>query len=93
MSNEPDLPSIDPAMLAQVSGGASDSSDQLTLMLNQLMSSIKDLAANRNSSGNDQLMQFLPIFMMMSQRDQPHAVEAPVAAPPPPGDGWVKVSG
>jgi hypothetical protein len=82
-----DLPSIDPTQLAAVTGGTS-SSDAATQMLQQLMSSIKDLAQNQNGGSSNQFMQMLPMFMMMSQRQQ----AAPAPAPePPPGDGWIRV--
>jgi hypothetical protein len=79
-----DLPSIDPAQLAAVTGGTS-SDDAVTQMLQQLVSSIQDLAQNANG-GNNQFMQMLP----MMQRNQ----AAPVAAAPepPPGDGWIRVA-
>ena len=86
MSN--DLPSIDPAQLEAVTGGTS-TDDAMTQMLQQLMSSIQDLAQNQNGGGaNNQFMQLLPIMMMMRQQQQPAAVAAPE---PPPGDGWVRV--
>lgn len=83
-----DLPAIDPAQLAAVTGGTS-TDDAVTQMLQQLMSSIQDLAKNANSGGSNQFMQMLPIMMMMRQQQQ----AAPVAAEPepPPGDGWVRV--
>ncbi len=83
-----DLPSIDPEKLQAVTGGTGTTDDAVTQMLQQLMSSIQDIAKNQ-SGGNNQLMQMLPIFMMMSQRNQ----AAPAPAPePPPGDGWVRVA-
>jgi hypothetical protein len=70
-----DLTTIDPAQLAAVTGGATstDQSQQLQLMLQQLMSSIQDLAKNNQNGGNNQLMQLLPIFMMMRDRNAPAA--------------------
>ncbi len=84
-----DLPSIDPAQLEAVTGGATSSDDAVSQMLQQLLSSIQDLAQNQNG-GNNQLTQMLPIMMMMmSQRQQ----AAPAPAPePPPGDGWIRVA-
>jgi hypothetical protein len=88
MSN--DLPAIDPAELAAVTGGTS-SSDAMTQMLQQLMSSIQDLAKNANGGGgSSQFMQMLPIMMMMRQQQAPAQVAAPVD--PPPGDGWIRVA-
>lgn len=60
VSNE--LETIDPAQLAQVAGGAS-SNDQITAVLTQITSSIKDLASSR-SSGSDP-MQMMMMMMMM----------------------------
>ena len=83
-----DLPSIDPARLAAVTGGTS-SDDAVTQMLQQLMSSIQDLAQNQANGGNNQFMQMLPMMMMMMGRQEP----APAPAPePPPGDGWIRVA-
>lgn len=56
--------SIDPSALETVAGGASrGSSDQVTAMLTQISSSIKDLASQKNS-GSDP-MQMMLIMMMM----------------------------
>ena len=56
--------SIDPTALEKVAGGASrGSSDQVTAMLTQITSSIKDLASQK-SSGSDP-MQMMLIMMMM----------------------------
>ncbi len=89
-----ELPTIDPAQLASVNGGAT-TDDALTAMLQQLMTSIQDLAQNQNSGGNNQLMEMLPIFMMLRGRNAPPPapVAPPAPAAPPPGDGWIKVSG
>jgi hypothetical protein len=83
-----DLPSIDPAQLEAVTGGTS-TDDAVTQMLQQLMSSIQDLAQNANGGGNNQMMQMLPIMMMMRQQQQPAQAAAPE---PPPGDGWIRVA-
>jgi hypothetical protein len=94
--NHNQLPSIDAEMLAAVTGGATDNTDAVTQMLQSLMTSIKDLASQRNS-GSDQFMQLLPMMMMMmSRQQQPQVVAAaPVVAPNGPigpGDGWVRVA-
>jgi hypothetical protein len=75
-----DLTTIDPAQLAAVTGGttSTDQSQQLQMMLQQLMSSIQSLAQNQGG-GNNQLMQLLPIFMMMRDRNAP--APAPVVYP------------
>lgn len=87
------LPPIDPAQLEAVTGGvtsgSSDPNQQVTLMLQQLMESISDLAKNRNSGGNG-FMQMLPFLMMMQHSQQP--APAPQPAGPPPGDGWIRVA-
>lgn len=86
-----DLPSIDPAALEAVTGGTSTgTSSQVTLMLQQLMSSIQDLASNQGNNSTNQFMQMLPILMMMNRRQEPPPPPAPVA--PPPGDGWIRVA-
>ena len=82
------LPEIDLAQLEAVIGGAAGS-EQIATMLQSLLSSIKDLASARQSSGPD-FMQMLPLLMMMQQRRQPEPVAAP--APPSPGDGWIRVA-
>jgi hypothetical protein len=67
MSSSPKDPfaSIDPNALEKVAGGASrtSSNDQVTQMLTQISSSIKDLAGSKNS-GSDP-MQMMLIMMMM----------------------------
>jgi hypothetical protein len=72
--------------LVRVSGGASrvtsrsgSSSDQLTLMLTQITSSIKDLATNKNQSDPMQMM-----MMMMMMGGGGGGGGAAAAAPPPP---------
>ena len=68
MSTKP-FESIDPAQLATVAGGASrvsarsGSNDQLTAMLTQITSSIKDLAGSQ-SSGMDPMMMMVMMMMM-----------------------------
>jgi hypothetical protein len=85
-----DLPSIDPAQLAAVTGGTGSTDDAVTQMLQQLMSSIQDIAKNQSGGSNNQFMQMLPIMMMMMNRQQP-AAPAPYPEPPP-GDGWIRVA-
>ena len=57
--------SIDPTTLEQVAGGASrgSSNDQVTAMLTQITSSIKDLASS-NNSGSDPMQMMLMMMMM-----------------------------
>ena len=73
--------------LAHVAGGASrvtsrssGSSDQMTLMLTQLTSQIKDLAANKNSGMDPTMM----MMMMMMMGGGGGGGAAAAAAPPPP---------
>ncbi len=77
-----DLPTIDPAQLGAVTGGATaaDSSDQLQMMMQQLLGSIQDLAQNQNG-GNNQLMQMLPILMMLRGRGGGGPAPQPVVYP------------
>ena len=56
------LETIDPDMLARVSGGAT-SNDQLTTMLTQITSSINDLAKN-NQNQSDPTMMMMMMMMM-----------------------------
>ena len=87
------LATIDPTVLATVTGGASSSSDQIATMLQSLMSSIKDLAQSRNQGSGSDFMQMLPMMMMMS-RGPSGPVEAAPSPLPPDGDpnGWTKVA-
>jgi hypothetical protein len=73
--------------LARILGGASrvtsrssGSNDQLTTMLTQITSSIKDLAGNKNQSDPMQMM----MMMMMMGGGGGGGGGAPAAAPPPP---------
>ncbi len=64
--------------LSTVSGGAAKN-DQLTSTLTSVQSSIKDLASQKNNSGNDML---LPLAMMMAfNRPQGPTVVATGGAP------------
>jgi hypothetical protein len=92
--DETQLASIDPDMLAAVTGGASSgSSEQVTMMLRSLMSSIEELAASRKQSSGFDFMQMLPMMMMMN-RGQGAPVEAVQPPMPPDGDpsGWTRVA-
>lgn len=64
--------SVDPQQLATVAGGASRVSSrssggdaELTAMLTQIGSSIKDLAAAKNTSSGGDTMQLMMMMMMM----------------------------
>jgi hypothetical protein len=88
MADDNELASIDLDQLAAVTGGATE---EITLMLQSLLSSIQDLAQSRNSGG-DSFMQMLPMMMMMMRGRQQQQMVAPEAPPPSPGDGWIRVA-
>jgi hypothetical protein len=77
MSNE--LQTIDPAALAQVSGGTTvttgnattttTTNDQILASLNGILTSIQGLAQPQNTGFNQTEM--LMLFMLMQQRSQP----------------------
>jgi len=77
--------------LTRVAGGASrvsartgGSNDQITQMLTQVTSSIKDLAGNKNT-GMDPMMMMMMVMMMGGGGGGGAAAAAPApAAPPPP---------
>jgi hypothetical protein len=77
--------------LDRVSGGASrvssrtgGSNDQLTQMLTQITSSIKDLAGSKSSGGMDPMMMMMMMMMGGGGGGGGGAVAAAPAAPPPP---------
>ena len=61
----PDLTSIDPDALAQVTGGTSDSS-ALIKQLNGLLDSVKQIRSTSQANGIDP--QEMMLFMMLMQR-------------------------
>lgn len=85
MSHHDPFDTIRDAQLEQVAGGASrvsarsSSNEQLTLMLTQVTSSIKELAANQNKGGMDPMM----LMMMMMMGGGGGGGGAQVAAAPP----------
>jgi hypothetical protein len=88
MSNE--LTTIDPAALAQVSGGttvtpttSTSSSDQILTSLNGILTSIQNLSQGQNNGGLNQTEMFM-LMMIMQQRNQ----QAAVAAATSPWGGW-----
>jgi hypothetical protein len=84
MPNAPtdSLETIDAMQLAQVAGGTS-SNDQLTAMLTQITSSIKDLASSRNNSGGDSMTMMMMMMMGgMGGGGGGYVAAAPVAGPP-----------
>jgi hypothetical protein len=89
-----ELPDIDPAMLDTVTGGVTSSStgadQQVMAMLQDLMSSISQLAKGQQNNGSSQFMQMLPMMMMMRGRSSAPP-PPPYVPPPPPGD-WTRVA-
>ena len=91
MSKTTKLETIKTTDLEHVAGGASrvsarsGSNDQLTTMLTQVTSSIKDLASNQNKGGMDPMMMMM--MMMMGGGGGggggAQAAAAPAPAPPP----------
>ena len=84
------LSSIASKELARVLGGASrvtsrssSSNDQLTQMMTQVTSSIKDLATNK-SSGMDPMMMMVMMMMMGGGGGSAACAAPPPPAPPPP---------
>jgi hypothetical protein len=87
MPTDKTLASIASHDLGHVSGGASrvttrssGSSDQLTTLMTQITSSIKDLAGNKNQSDPMQMM----MMMMMMGGGGGGGGSAQAAPPPPP---------
>ena len=85
MSNKDQLQTIDPAALAQVSGGAatpttSTSSDQVLTALTGILDSIHSLANQHGGGFNQQEM--LMLVMMMQQRNQQQTAVAAAGAWP-----------
>lgn len=77
--DEQELPAIDPAALAQVTGGTSDSS-ALVASLNGLLDSVKQIQTTSTANGiNPQEMM---LFMMLMQRQQQSQVVAAAPAAP-----------
>ena len=84
--------------LARVLGGASrvtsrssSSSDQLTTMMTQITSSIKDLGANKNQ-GMDPMMMMVMMMMGGGGGGGGGAVAAPPPPPPPPAAPVISIS-
>ena len=76
MSNQ-ELPTIDPAALAQVSGGttvatatATSGSDPILTALTGILSSIQSLAHQQTSGGGFNQQEMLMLLMIMQQRNQ-----------------------
>jgi hypothetical protein len=80
MPKREELQTIDPAALAQVSGGAAPAptanatNEQLVTALTGILDSIQSLSGNRSSGFNQQEM--LLFMMVMQQRNQQAAAAA-----------------
>ena len=75
---------------SRVTSRSSSSSDQLTTMMTQITSSIKDLAANKNQ-GMDPMMMMM-MMMMGGGGGGGGAVAAPPPPPPPPAAPVISIS-
>jgi hypothetical protein len=82
--------------LTRISGGASrvtarstSSSDELTTMLTQITSSIKDLASNKNQTDP---MQMMLMMLMMGGGGGSAAAASPPPPPPPPAAPVINIS-
>jgi len=86
MSKPPSEPStIDPAALAQVTGGTSDSSSLVTA-LNGLLDSVKQI--QKTSQANGINPQDMMLFMMLMQRQRESSVTVATAPPWWTQGGW-----
>ena len=88
MSNHPELPTIDPAALAQVSGGISPvpptNQDPVLTALSSILDSLNSLANQQtNNSGGFNQQEMLMLMMVMQQRNQEAAAAAAAAS-----GGW-----
>src|SRR5687768_14770337 len=90
MPKNPSFDTIRNEDLEHVAGGASRVSsrsggnEQLTQMLTQVTSSIKDLAANQNKGGMDPMMMMMMMMMGGGGGGGAQAAAAPPPPPPPP---------
>lgn len=83
MSNQ-ELQTIDPAALAQVSGGAtsapaSASNDQVLTALNGILDSIQSLTKQQGSGGGLNQQEMLMLLLIMQQRNQQQVAVAPAS--------------
>lgn len=90
-TNQNELCTVESKDLSTVSGGASrvssrssGSSDQLTTMLTQITSSIKDLAGNKNQSDPMQMMMMMMMMGGGGGGSSAAAAPAPAQAPAAP---------
>lgn len=89
MSKHTTFDTISTADLQHVAGGASrvsarsSGNEQLTTLLTQVTSSIKDLAANQNKGGMDPMMMMMMMMMGGGGGGAAAAPPPPPPAPPP----------
>jgi len=74
-----EFPTIDPAALAQVSGGttvttSSASSDQILTALNGILTSLQGMTQPNASSGGFNQQEMMMLMMIMQQRNQQQVV-------------------
>jgi hypothetical protein len=86
MSKKEELQTIDPAALAQVSGGATaattGTTDPVLTALTGILDSIQSLAQQQTGGGGFNQQEMLMLMMMMQQRNQQQAAAAAAAS------GW-----
>lgn len=86
MSKPDQLQTIDPAALAQVSGGATSTStstttnDQMYAALTGILESIQALASQRSAPTGMNQQEMMMLMMVMQQRNQQQAAAAAAAA-------------
>jgi hypothetical protein len=82
MSTNNQLETIDPAALAQVSGGTvtTASSDQMMTALTGILDSLQSLAQQNTNGGGMNQQEMLMLMMMMQQRNQQAAATSAAAA-------------
>jgi hypothetical protein len=76
MSKPDQLQTIDPAALAQVSGGtvSTTANDQVMTALSGILDSLQSLASQQSNGGGINQQEMLMLMMMMQQRNQQAAV-------------------
>ena len=78
MSNPESLQTIDPAALAQVSGGTTTSDDALSTALSGILEGIQSLANNQQqgSGGGFNPQEMMMMMMMLNKRNQQETAAA-----------------
>ena len=87
MSKSDQLQTIDPAALAQVSGGTTaspptSSNDQVLTALTGILNSLQSLATQKPSSGGFSQQEMMLMMMVMAQRNQQQAAVAATSSWP-----------